>query len=65
MDVPMSDQCERYREKFDAMTPTQLEEHRNRLSQQVGIVGPGKAMQIDAKLLDEWACLKEYMKEQE
>ena len=61
----MSDRCERWREKFAAMTPEQLDEHRTRLSQQVGIVAPGKAMQVDAKLLDEWACLKTYMKERE
>jgi len=61
----MPDQCERWREKFDAMTPAQLEEHRNRLSQQVGIIAPSKAIQVDAKLLEEWACLKAYMQERE
>jgi hypothetical protein len=61
----MSNHCEPYKEKVDAMISAQLEEHRNRLSQQVGIVGPGKAMQVDAKALDEWACFKAYMHERE
>jgi|HubBroStandDraft_1064217.scaffolds.fasta_scaffold335704_1 hypothetical protein len=61
----MSDPCEVFKAKFNAMKPAQLEEYRKRLSEAAGIMTPGKAMQIDQKVLDEWACLKAYMQDRE
>jgi hypothetical protein len=65
MEVPMSDPCEVFKAKFDAMNPAQLEEYRKRLNEAAGAIAPGKAVQIDQKVLEEWACFKAYMQDRE
>ena len=59
----MSDPCEVFKAKFDAMKPAQLEEYQKRLSEAAGITTPGKATPVDQKVLDEWACFKAYMQD--
>jgi hypothetical protein len=44
----MSDPCEVFKTKFDAMNPEQLEDYWNRLSKAAGIIVPSRAMRVES-----------------